>query len=347
MRRAPLRSPFMPANSLSGPSPSPRASHAPPAPARPRARHAFWLVFLAIPIVEVAAHAVRQSRVVPFEHWEAAAAHVRAEWREGDVVTAAPRWADPLMRAAVGDLLDLRSAGRSDLAPFRRLWSLSIRGHRADEAPLEAPEHVATFGRVRVERWTLPAVRILHDLVEHVDEAEVELVEHGQVRPCRFVRTGRPQGGGLGTGPITPADRHVCDAARPWLWVGATVQEDLAMLPRRCVWQHPPGGADRVRATFRDVPLGDHLVLYAGLWWEHERTMDGGPVDVVVRLDGEEIGRLHHVDGDGWKRLEVAIPEARHGGRGAIAIEVSAPNPHLRSLCWAATTRARADGESQ
>jgi hypothetical protein len=262
------------------------------------------------------------------------------------VVTAAPRWADPLMRAAVGDLLDVQSAGRSDLAPFRRLWALSIRGHRPDEAPPSAPEHVATFGRVRVERWSLPAVHIAYDFVEHIAEAEVVWIERGETRPCRFVRGGRPQGGGLGTGPITPGERHVCDPSRPWLWVGATVEEDLAMRPRRCVWQHP-SGPEPVRATFRDVPLGDSLVLYAGLWWEHERTMDGGPVDVVVRLEGEEIGRLHHIDGDGWKRVDVAIPEARRRGRGTIAIDVSAPNPHFRTLCWAATTRLRADEGAQ
>jgi hypothetical protein len=292
-----------------------------------------------VAIVEVIGHAVNQSRVVPSSDWDAAATHVRAEWRDGDVVTTAPRWADPLLRRAVGDLLDLESAGRSDLAKYRRLWSLSIRGHRPSEAPPAAPEHVAMFGRVRVERWALPEVRVLYDLVEHVADANVALIERGEPRECRFQSTGRPQGGGLGQGPITPAARHVCDPRRPWLWVGATVEEDLAMLPRRCVWQHP-AGEEPVRARFSEVPLGDTLVLSAGLWWEHERTMDGGEVDVVVRVDGEEIGRLVHRDGDGWKGIEAAIPEARRGRIGTVDVEVSAPRPHLRTLCWAATTRA-------
>lgn len=306
-------------------------------PRPPRASRA-WLALFAVALIEVGAHFVEQARVVPWSDWQAAAAHVRAEWRPGDAVTAAPRWADPLMRAAIGDRLDLTSAARSDLERFSRLWSLSIRGHRAEEAPGEPPSHVATFGRVRVERWDLASARVLYDLVEHVGEAEVVRIEAGAERACRWQSGGRPSGGGLGQGPITPAERHVCDPSRPWLWVGATVEEDLEMLPRRCVWQHPQG-PEPVRATYRDVPLGVRLVLHAGLWWEHERTMDGGPVDVVVRVEGEEIGRLRHQDGDGWAGIEAAIPEALRGGRGTIDIEVSSPSPHLRTLCWAASTR--------
>ena len=303
-----------------------------------RAPHRAWLLFFVVAAIEVISHFVEQSRVAPWSDWTRAADHVRVGWEAGDVVTAAPHWADPLMRAAVGDRLDLSSAGRADLAPYRRLWSLSIRGHRAAEAPETAPEHAVQFGRVRVERWRLPSVPVQFDLVEHIGEAEVALMQGGLARPCRWTAGGRPSGGGLGAGPITPGQRHVCDPARPWLWVGATVEEDLAMLPRRCVWQHPQGH-EPVRATFRGVPLGDEVVLHAGLWWEHERTLDGGDVDVAVRLDGEEIGRLVHRDGDGWKRLVATIPEARRGGRGTLDVEVSSGAPHLRTLCWAASTR--------
>lgn len=293
-------------------------------------------------IAEIGGHFVVQTRVVPESDWDAAAAHVRAEWVSGDVVSVAPHWADPLMRRAMGDAIDIAHAGRADLAPYRRFWSLSIRGHRAADAPPQAPDHVQTFGRVRVERWNLPEDEsILYDFVAHIADAEVSLIEHGEARVCSFSRGARPTGGGLGSGPIIPKERHVCDPRRPWLWVGATVEEDLEMLPRHCVWQHP-NGREPVRARFSDVPLGNSIVLYGGLWWEHERTMMGGQVDVVVRIDGQEAGRLIHRDGDGWKRIEAAVPEAIRGGRGQVDIEVSAPNPHLRSLCWAARTIERA-----
>ena len=326
-------------------SPDVPPSSPPAAPKRRSQAHRAWLVLLAVAAVEIVAHLVTQARVVPWQDWERAAAHVREGWQEGDTVVVAPRWADPLMRAAVGDLLDLESAGRSDLAGVGRVWQLSVRGHRADEVPARGPDHASQIGRVRVERWDLSPEPILYDLVEHVMDAEVSLLSpSGEPRACRAQRGGRPTGGGLGSGPVTPGERHVCDPSRPWLWVGATVEEDLEMLPRRCVWQHP-AGAEPVRTTYRDVPLGERLVLYAGLWWEHERTMDGGPVDVAVRVDGREIGRLVHRDGDGWKRMEASIPEALRGGRGTIDVEVSAPNPHLRTLCWAATTRGPAPSE--
>ena len=314
---------------------------APPSSAAPSR---LWLLLFAVAAVEVVGHLVIQSRVVPDTDWDAAAAFVRSEWRERDVVSAAPRWADPLMRRAVGDLLSTSSAGRADLEGFERLWVLSIRGHRAAEAPEGAPELVRSFGAVTVERWALPRVEVHYDFADHVGEASVVRTEGDREVPCRLTRSGA-QGGGLGSGPITPAERHVCDPGRPWLWVGTTVEEDLAMLPRRCVWQHPPGGEDVVRTTFAEVPLGERLVLHAGLWWEHERTMDHGLVSVRVLLDGVEIGTLVHRDGDGWKRLEAAIPEERRGGVGSVSIETSAPDPQFRTVCWAASTRSSGEGE--
>jgi hypothetical protein len=111
-------------------------------------------------------------------------------------------------------------------------------------------------------------------------------------------------------------------------------------VPRYCVWQHP-AGTEPIRASFADVPLGERLVLYGGLYYEHKRNLEHGPVSVAVRVDGEEIGRMTHADGDGWKRMEASTQRAGRPRRerGTVTIEVTAPNPHLRSLCWAATTR--------
>lgn len=298
-----------------------------------------WLLFLALAIVEVVAHVVTRSRVVEAEDWARAAERVRAEWREGDLVVVAPEWADPLLRQHLGDRITLEDAGRSDLAQVRRLWALSIRGHRPREAPSGAPEHDEQVGRVRILRWDMPGDAVLYDLTEHVEQAQVAMVEGGREVPCTWRTEGRPRGGGLGAGPITPAARHVCDARRPWLWVGTTMQDDLDLRPRHCVWQHP-AGAEPIRARFPDVPLGERLVLYADLYYEHERDRAHGPVHVAAFVDGEEIGRMVHHDGDGWKRMDA---RTQRGGerreRGEVTIEVTAPDPHLRSVCWAATTR--------
>ncbi len=303
-----------------------------------KGRGTLWLFFLGLAIVEIVGHVVVQRRVVHEADWARAAARVRAEFREGDLIVAAPHWADPLVREQLGDLITLEAAGRSDLAQYDRVWALSIRGHRPAEAPDEVPELDELIGKVRVLRWRLSRGNVLYDFSEHVRDASVSLVRDDSETPCRFQSSGRPSGGGLGAGAITAAERHVCDPQRPWLWVGNTVLDDLELRPRYCIWQHPAGPSP-IRASFPDVPLGEQLVLYGDIYYEHERNLEHGPIDVVVRVDGEEIGRMIHRDGDGWKRM-VASTRTRSGAeRGVVTIEVSAENPHLRSFCWAATTR--------
>ncbi len=302
-----------------------------------------WLLFLAIAVVEVVGHVVVRARVVDEQDWVAAAERVRREHRDGDLVVVAPEWADPILREHLGDVISLEDAGHSDLAQYERLWVLGIRGHLPAERPEGAPELDEQFGRVRVLRWRLPPSEVLYDFVENVADARVTMVENGAERPCPWREEGRARGGGLGAGPITPAARHACDPRRPWLWVGATMQDDLDLRPRWCVWQHP-SGPEPIRATFDDVPLGERLVLYGDLYYEHERDRAHGPVSVAVRVDDEEIARMTHVDGDGWKRLVASTQRpGQHRERGRVTIEVTAPDPNLRSICWAATTRAEAE----
>lgn len=297
-------------------------------------RSPFWLVLLAIPIVEVVGHYVVQARVVEDDDWRRASAVIRAAWEPGDLVVPAPEWTDPLMRRELGDLLTLSDAGRADLARHRRLWTMSVRGHRPREAPEGAPSFRRQLGRVLVMRWDLAPARVLYDFLEHVPEARVTIGD----RPCRW-QLGRPRGGGLGAGPIEAGARHVCDPGRSWLWVGTTVEEDLELRPRHCIWQHP-ARPEVIAATFEDVPLGDRVVLAGGLYYEHERMREHGPVEVRVLVDGAPIGRMVHRDGDGWKELVAPTPRGR--ARGDVRVEVTAPDPHLRSFCWAATTRAGA-----
>ena len=78
---------------------------------------------------------MRVSRVPPEDDWIAAAALVRAQLESNDAITVAPAWADPLLRLHLGDRMNAKLSGRSDLAAFERLWVLSIRGRRSPEAP--------------------------------------------------------------------------------------------------------------------------------------------------------------------------------------------------------------------
>jgi len=323
--------------------------------AGPGARAGRWLalvVLLVVPAGELVAHALVRSRVVGVQDWTAATQAVAPELRAGDAVVSSPGWTDPLLRQTLGDRIPRAIAGRSDLAPFERLWALSIRDADPPEAPGSPPALDRRVGPIRIRRWDLGPSPVRANLIDRLPTARVSVGEDGvgnvggapPSSPCPWRRRGQGRGGGLGAGPFTPAERFECDPRRPWLWVGETVVEDLDLAPRRCIWQHPDGTRP-VTTIFPDLPLGDRIVLYAGLYYEHERDREGGPVVVEVAVDGAPVGRLVHRDGDGWKRLEAltrapAEAEADPDARGTVSVSVTAENPRFRSLCWAATTRA-------
>ncbi|MCX7807111.1 MAG: hypothetical protein N2515_00760, partial [Deltaproteobacteria bacterium] len=179
---------------------------------------------------------------------------------------------------------------------------------------------------------------VLFDFVEHVHEALVFRRDRGVDRPCVRIDVPGPTTGGLQHWPIETAPRQLCDQARPWLWVGATTVMDLELRPRRCVTQHPQG-SEPIITRYEKVPISERLVVYGGLWWERERWRNGGDVVLVVRLDGEAIGRMVHRDGEGWKRIEITLPPERVGSQGRIDFEVSAEWPDFRAFCWAASMR--------
>jgi hypothetical protein len=127
--------------------------------------------------------------------------------------------------------------------------------------------------------------------------------------------------------------------------VGVTVIEDLALKPRRCVLT-PPRTNEPVSITYKDVHLGSELVIYAGLYYEDERSEVGAPVTLRVLVNGQERARFVHEDGDGMKRYELgtqATPfqagQARPPARGDLRLEVSAPDAIRRSFCWAGSIR--------
>jgi len=299
----------------------------------------WWLGLLVFALVEAGGHTVIRAGVPSLADWAAAASFARGELQPRDQIVVAPAWADPLLRWCLGDGISPAMAGPSDLAAYDRLWALSIRGARPGPAPASKPELTRRFGRVQVLRWRLPRSTVVYDLVEHVKEAEVAITRRGQRKPCPLQRLAPGSGGGLGLGVLAPAERAVCDRGRSSLWVAPVVVEDLDLKPRRCVWQHP-AGAEPSRVAFHDVPLGQSLVFYGGLYYEHERMRQGGPVQVSISINGKAAARMVHQDGDGWKRLAFSTREASQSRpRGDIAVEVSAENPRRRGFCWAATVR--------
>ena len=312
-----------------------------PTPPRTLRQLRWVLALLAIAGVEVIGSAVVQGRVPEETSWREAAEYVRDEWQDGDLAVAAPLWADPLVRLHMGDLIGVEDAGRADLAPYERIWEFSIRGARSTAARGDAAETIR-FGRVTVNRYDLGPSPVLVDLTSRIGEAEVDV----QGRACTKQRRAF-EGGGLFRGPAMPTERFFCGPAG-WQWVGATVTEDLNMQNRYCIWQHPQDQDVPTQATFRDVELGDEIVLHAGLYYDHERRLENGPVTVQVLVDGEEVGRLTHRDGDGWERMVAdPTPMGEDKERGDVSIVVSAPNPSLRTLCWAASTRRASERDDE
>ena len=102
-------------------------------------------------------------------------------------------------------------------------------------------------------------------------------------------------------------------------------------------WSEVPN-REPVGVTFHNVHLGRSLVLFAGLDYNHERDGKGPPVTLRALVDGQEIGRMVHRDGDGMKRIEIPTHlkgRAVGNHHGDLRIEVTSPKAYHRSLCWA------------
>ena len=286
-----------------------------------------WIALIALPVTEVALHFRARAAVPAESDWQRAAQLVRSELKPRDLIVSAPGWTDPLLRAVLGDRIGPAMAGRSDLAGFERLWSLSIRGARPVEASSRAPALHKVFGQVTVERYELGPSSVRSDLVDRIASAEVS----SGSRTCPLKRLSAPRGGGLGNGVLPPLERFQCDAST---WMAEVVLEDLSITPRRCVFQ-PPGVGAPTRVLLRGVELSDQLVFYGGLYYEHERMRQGAPVVVTVLANGKPIGTLTHRDGDGWKKLEWKTQP----GLVDLAIEVRSTSRKQRGFCWAASVR--------
>ncbi len=293
-----------------------------------------WLLLIPLACVEFVGSLVVRARVPDASDWDVAAQAVAAEWEVGDAVTIAPRWADPLLREAMGRALgerfDRSVAGSPGLDGDARLWAFSIRGH---DSPLLAEgtlEHEATYGRVRVERRRLPNVEVHFDFVDALEHASATRGE----RACNLGRA-HASGGGLGAGPVIAASRFSCGGDL----IGETVIEDLDFEARRCISMRPSGTGE-VTLRYDEVPLGDRLVLYAGLHWVDERhhiepEHEGAPVMLSVRAGERSLAELTHRDGDGWARYAVSVPAELVGTTQSVSFVVTSAASHDRSFCWA------------
>ncbi len=296
--------------------------------------------FAIVPLVglwELVAHVAQVNNVVPDADWDGARAAVEAEWKPGDLVVFEPEWADPIGREHFGDkLAGIADEARPDDTRFARAFEVSIRGFHDPE--LEGWRKVGTrkVGAVTVTTLENPApAHLVDDLVDHASPSgmSVARVDRGSESECRWTH-GATSAGGLGGGPATPGDKFSCGGNA---FVGVSLIHDLGDRPRRCFFAPTAGGASIVRVRFENVAFGGALHGHLGMAQFNERDRNGAPVTVTWRAGDRILGKVTHVDGDGWKGFELSTSDLT--GQHAELIADVASSGSGRQFCFEADTR--------
>jgi hypothetical protein len=130
------------------------------------------IVLLAIAVWEVVAVARLDAGEATDADWRAAADHVRARRRPGELIVFAPAWADPVGRRWLGDRVPIEDAARMDAARYGTIWEVAIRGAEAPEVAGAAAAEAWRFGGVSVRRFERAAAEVVADLVALAPQAE-------------------------------------------------------------------------------------------------------------------------------------------------------------------------------
>jgi hypothetical protein len=287
-----------------------------PSAIRPRVVAGVVVVLLAL--VETAVALIAPSRAPKPDDWAAAAAAVRAGFQAGDLIVAAPAWADPILRVHLGDLIPAEVAGRLDDDRFGRVWEVSQRGARA-AAARGTVAFEGRFGALTVRRVERPAAVVSYDFVARWREARVSRREpRGAVVPCA------PEG-----------DVVRCPGAANNFVRRQIVEVDTQL---RQALLAPAVGNGAVVIEFPAVALGRTLVIATGLHNVWLRKEAQGPVTMRVVVGDRIDQTLTTENEDPW------LP--RHLDTGALAgqtlpvrFEITAPAPRARSFAFAAEAR--------
>jgi len=288
------------------------------------ARRAGLLAVAAIALlalVETAAALVGPHRAPTDADWRAAAQEVRAGFQTGDLIVAAPAWADPILRVHLGDLIPPAVAGRLDDDRFGRVWEVSQRGARASAATPGRPVLERRFGALTVRRIERPPALVSYDFVAHWTDARVTRVSAGgTATPCRNL-----------------GDRVQCpDFAAPS--VRPQIAEVDTRLRQALVTQAVPGGT--IALEYPAVRLGRAIEVGTGLHnvWFRKQAQDPVDLRVVVGVGAEAtVATVRTVNEDGWKRTRIDTT-ARAGQTVPVRLEVSAPGG-ARTFAVAAEAR--------
>jgi hypothetical protein len=251
--------------------------------------------------------------------WRAAAQFANAGFRPGDLIVAAPAWADPVLRLHLGEKLPAPVAGRLDHERYARVWELSQKGADAPETVGARRVDERQFGNLRVRLFERTASPVAYDFTARWNEAAVSRVEPGVgAIPCER-QPGQHQCPGISYNFVRPSI----------LEIGGGL--------RQALYAQPIGGASVVVA-YRDVPLGRELAVAGGLHNVWLRKVANGTVVLRVRVDGREVGVLESGNRTGWKVARFDTT-AFAGKKGTVEFEITSANPFSRHFGFAAEAR--------
>jgi len=251
-------------------------------------------------IVETLAAAIAPSRAPTEGDWNAAAAAVREGFRPGDLIVAAPAWADPILRVHLGDLIPPEMAARMDDQRFPRVWEISQRGARSPEGERGEVRADRRFGHLRLRLVERPAPAVTYDFVARWNEAQLD-------PPAAGARTLQRK--------IVEVDQRL----------------------RLAVMTEPVGGR-AVVITFPAVPLGRELAIATGLHDTWMRKAAQGTVQARLLVGARAVALPETTNDSGWTETRVDT-SAEDGRTLPVKLEIRSAAPFDRFFAFAAEAR--------
>jgi hypothetical protein len=271
-------------------------------------------------VTEAASALIAPFRAPTDADWRAAAAEVRAGFRPGDLIVAAPAWADPVMRLHLGDLVPIKVAARLDDARYGRVWELGQRGGAAAEAHGARPAFTGRHGAITLRRYDRAPANVSFDFFDQWSRARVVRVEPGRGEIACAREADRFQCPDLGFNFVKPQ----------LLEIGTTMRNGL--------YAQPVGGAT-VAIEWAQVPLGRELAVGAGLHHVWLRKYGEGTVKLRVLVDGRQVGLTEASNRSGW-RVDRFDTSAFAGKPATVRFEITSDKPYSRHFGFSAEARS-------
>lgn len=123
--------------------------------------------------------------------------------------------------------------------------------------------------------------------------------------------------------------RHLCPDQEPWVYVGPQALK-VDGKDAYCVWQHP--AKDAVVTTKLKGLAKEPLELRHAFTGLSAGVKEAAPVDIVLRVDGEERVKTQRVRKAGFDT--VRVEPAAEGKPGDLEIRVSASHTGVAHFCW-------------